>query len=249
MTKVKNAIKKLAGYRLLAFYRIVKQRVTPGSGQDLQTIFSSIYRNNRWGGADGSYCSGEGSSLEHIISPYTKVITDYLDSIPESQRHVVDLGCGDFQVGGIIAKHCSTYVGADVVPDVIEHNQKTHGSEAVSFRVVDITSEELPEGKICLIRQVLQHLSNDQVVSVLSKLSGYESLFITEHYPGQGRLIRRNLDKHPGKDVRALYGSGVYLDHPPFNIHGRSITKILEVAGSDLGEDTDPGLIITYQLT
>ena len=36
----------------------------------------------------------------------------------------------------------------------------------VDFRVLDITSDEIPPGDVCFVRQVLQHLSNQSIINL-----------------------------------------------------------------------------------
>ena len=40
----------------------------------------------------------------------------------------------------------------------------------VDFRVGNITDEELPEGDVCFVRQVLQHLSNEAIANFILKI-------------------------------------------------------------------------------
>ena len=75
----------------------------------------------------------------------------------------------------------------------------------------------LPPADLCLIRQVFQHLSNQQIAEVLAKLGVFSHVIVTEHYPAQLRGCVPNLDKPPGPDTRLLDGSAVFLDQPPFD--------------------------------
>jgi len=80
---------------------------------------------------------------------------------------------------------------------------------------LDITNDALPAADLCLVRQVFQHLSNAQILSALDKLSPYPLALISEHVPRKPRVF--NLDKSQGPHIRASYGSGLYLDRPPFS--------------------------------
>lgn len=66
---------------------------------------------------------------------------------------------------------------------------------------------------LCVVRQVLQHLSNDQITRVLKRLQPFKTAIVAEHHPA--RLLRPNLDKHTGADTRIEFDSGVYLEYPP----------------------------------
>ena len=82
-------------------------------------------------------------------------------------------GCRDFRVGARLARAGLSYVGVDVVPALIAQNQSQFGGKDVVFVVRDIIRDELPPGDLCVVRQVLQHLSNDQIRAVLPKLRQY----------------------------------------------------------------------------
>jgi SAM-dependent methyltransferase len=189
------------------------RRINQGRG--VAEIFGEIYDDNRWGGELGAFHSGSGSTPEHA-QLYAFVIRRFIQE--HGVRHVVDLGCGDFRIGAqVIAGSDVTYTGIDVVASLIERNRQSYGSGQVRFECLDIIEDELPDGDLCLIRQVLQHLSNQQISRVLKNVSRYPSVVVTEHYPAPAVLRGKNLDKPCGEDVRVYDGSAVFLDAPPFN--------------------------------
>ncbi|SUS08920.1 Methyltransferase domain-containing protein (fragment) [uncultured Defluviicoccus sp.] len=114
------------------------------------------------------------------------------------------------------------------MPALIEHNVQTFGRRGVQFLCVDIAAEELPQADLCLIRQVFQHLSNDQIKAVIKKLGCFNFTLVTEHYPSANAFRAANLDKVHGADVRLYDGSAVLLDHPPFNVS--NLRLVLEEA-------------------
>jgi SAM-dependent methyltransferase len=183
-------------------------------GRRVAEIFSEIYDRNRWGGNQGAFHSGSGSSAAHA-EHYGRLIRDFIGS--RSLRHVVDLGCGDFRVGAQLIDTGVIYTGVDIVPALIESNRRKYGSERVRFECLNIIEDELPQGDLCLIRQVLQHLSNEQISKVLHNVESYRYVIVTEHYPARTALRGKNFDKSCGEDVRIYDGSAVFLDAPPFN--------------------------------
>jgi SAM-dependent methyltransferase len=198
-------------------------------GRDVADIFAEIYQSNRWGGERGTFNSGAGSTDEHARQ-YALTVNRFVAS--HSVRRVVDLGCGDFRVGALLQTGID-YVGVDVVDSLVANNTRLYGNEHVRFERRDIISDPLPEGDLCLIRQVLQHLSNDQISRILANTLKYRYVLITEHYPAERALRGKNKDKPCGEDVRIYDGSGVYLDAPPFSRSGT--TLLLDVdAGTHL---------------
>lgn len=183
-------------------------------------IFSEIYRNNWWGGRPGELYSGDGSGVETSAS-FVQTVCEYVDR--HALRSVVDLGCGDFRVGSQLLRPGLTYTGVDVVPALVESHQRTFARAGVEFVAVDIVDDELPDGDLYLLRQVLQHLSNAQIGRVLAKLRNKPHVIIAEHHPAPRRLRRPNLDKPAGRGIRVPYRSGVYPDRAPFSFPCRVI--------------------------
>lgn len=207
-------------------------------------VFSKIYENARWEGGSGS-----GSMATAITEPYIKTITNYLQSVAPN-RTVVDLGCGDMRVSKHFLKYCGSYVGVDVVPFLINsHNSINWGKDGVSFKCLDIIEDQLPEGDICILRQVLQHLSNQQIQKILKNIKKkYKVCIVTEHQPSDNPDIIPNKDMVQGGKIRLYQNSGVYLDKPPFSIPEDCIDLLLEVPGAGMAQDFDQGWIRTFKI-
>ena len=67
--------------------------------------------------------SGSGSHYPSLVIPYMAAVQGLLKSTPQIRR-VVDLGCGDFNVGQDIAPLVREYIACDVVPELIARNQQ-----------------------------------------------------------------------------------------------------------------------------
>jgi 2-polyprenyl-3-methyl-5-hydroxy-6-metoxy-1,4-benzoquinol methylase len=190
----------------------------------IKETFSEIYRSKAWGSMPNRpFCSGDGSMREDAVQPYTQAIRNYIEA--HGVKHVVDLGCGDFGVGSRLVKSGLRYTGVDVVPDLIDYNQKHFGSDRIEFRCLDIIEDQPPEGDLCLVRQVLQHLSNEQILKTLQSLVRYRRVIVTEHvYAGPG--LRRNRDKPQGPGTRIPKRSGVFLESAPFHCPAELLLEI-----------------------
>jgi SAM-dependent methyltransferase len=142
-------------------------------------------------------------------------------------KTVVDLGCGDFRVGRRICSQTNVrYIGIDIVPALIAHHQANFSREGVEFRCANIIQDELPDGELCLIRQVLQHLSNREISCVLSRLNKYGHLLVTEDVYHGSRTVRPNLDHLHGPDNRVHKRSGVFLDLPPYSLASQTLLEV-----------------------
>jgi len=131
-------------------------------------------------------------------------------------------------VGKMLQADGVKYIGIDIVDGLIRRNQKAYGDKNTSFLCQDIVGDNLPDGELCLIRQVLQHLSNSEIGTVLQKIRQYRYVLVTEHYPAPFVKCRPNLDKPHGPDTRIMDDSAVYLDQPPFNVPSQSIALVCE---------------------
>jgi hypothetical protein len=91
----------------------------------------------------------------------------------------------------------------------------------VDFRFLDLSRDELPAGDVAIIRQVLQHMSNAQIASVIPKLYRYRFIVLSEHISTDPGFLP-NIEKPAGPTIRICSGSGVVLTAPPFNLKTKS---------------------------
>lgn len=205
---------------------IARQRQVNQS-RPIKDVFDEIYQRNQWGGTPGDLSSGTGST-EAMADIYAQTIRDFIHK--RQIKQVLDLGCGDFRVGRKLQMDGVQYTGVDIVDSVVRRNQQEYGTENTSFLCMDILTDELPDAELCLIRQVIQHLSNAEIMTIVEKAirSGkYKYVIVTEYYPAPNVKSAPNLDKPHGPDTRIVDDSAVYLDRPPFNVP--NLQMILEV--------------------
>lgn len=224
---IKNAIKRLIPSAVLRRRRqkIAKRAQEKFAAKTAAETFEKIYDENFWGGAKGEFYSGEGST-EKYSDPYTETIKKFIAE--NGIKKIIDLGCGDFRAAAKIVSPEISYVGVDVVQSLIEDNRRKYASENVEFRCLNIVEDELPDADLCLIRQVLQHLSNAEISKILENCGKYKYLIVTEHYPHPRRKAAPNLDIPHGPEMRLHFDSAVYLDEPPFNLENVSLLLDLE---------------------
>jgi SAM-dependent methyltransferase len=187
-------------------------------------VFTEIYAKQLWGSQGAmNFYSGPGSDPA-AAQPYTEFVKDFV--VGHHIDSVVDLGCGDFRVGRLIAPSCMRYTGVDIVDTLIADNRRHYGSSRVFFESLDITSDNLPAAELCLVREVLQHLSNAQIKSILARVSIYQYVLITDVQPADTSGYRINRDKIHGDSSRILHKSVLQLDKAPFNV--ANITQVFE---------------------
>jgi SAM-dependent methyltransferase len=209
LNKIKRESKKIKFYKKI----------------DHQKIFTKIYLDNIWGQpkSESPFYSGTGSDEEYA-KIYAFSLTKFI--IENNITSMVDLGCGDFRVGSKILNDVNIdYIGVDIVPDLIDYNNQNFYNNNITFRCLNIVKDILPIAELCTIRQVLQHLSNNDIKRVLKKCKDYKYLIITEHLPCSDSLIP-NIDKLSDENIRLINNSGVYLDKPPFNLKVKELLTV-----------------------
>ena len=183
-----------------------------------------VYKLKLWGSNSSEFYSGEGSHLPEIVDPYIEKVTSFLKSF-EKPLIVCDLGCGDFNIGKELFPLTEKYFAIDIVEDLIEFNKENFKAENLEFQCLNIAEDELPNGDFAIIRQVLQHLSNTEIQTIVQKLSNFKYIIITEHLPIGD--FEPNKDIISGQGIRIKKQSGVNLIAPPFNLKVKEEKEIL----------------------
>ena len=197
-----------------------------------RSTFQATYARGVWGkDRDAPFFSGVGShgpAAEFYVEQMVGSLDQHAQQLGRPLR-LVDLGCGDFRVGRALVERLPHlhYLGCDIVPELIAHNAAKYGSELVCFKTLDAVCDPLPEGDVCLVRQVFQHLSNADIWAVLASMR-YPVVYVTEAQPMRKRGAV-NPDKVVGPSVRFDWqtgqGRGVELDQAPYNLPSQEVFR------------------------
>lgn len=161
----------------------------------LQERFERIYSTNLW--SDPESRSGVGSTLDS-----TRVLRN---GIPMALRQLearvlLDVPCGDFTWMEHVDLSGVEYIGGDIVPSIVEKNQRLHAGESRRFVVLDLTRDILPDADVLLCRDCLVHLSYANIRAVLANVARSNIRYVLmTSFPGR----RDNYDVADG-DWRAL---------------------------------------------
>lgn len=166
--------------------------------------FEEVYEDGRWGSRLGS---GHGS-LPRVTGPYRAFIQDFIRA--NDVKSVLDYGCGDWQFSRLMDWQGASYVGVDVVPGLIDENQRRYGREGVEFRVLPEDPSGLPPADLLVAKDVLQHLPNEDVTSFLATVAPRYRMALLTNDTG----VQPNVDISIG-DWRPLD-----LLAAPFEAHG-----------------------------
>jgi hypothetical protein len=188
--------------------------------ESLAERFSAIYNNRIWlTGRKTGALSGIGSEIENTVG-IRRQLPELLASI--RTQVLLDVGCGDLTWMKEIDLPCK-YIGADVVPSVIAVNSAQYGSESRRFCMLDATRDSLPPADTVLCREVLFHLSFQDIWRLLENVRACgASLLIATNDSG----LRVNADIISG-DSRTLnlQRYPFHFPQPVFSILDNSIAQ------------------------
>ena len=190
--------------------------------ESAQKAFTRIYREHTWG---GTFKSGPGSDPE-LLRAYSTLLADVLT---ERQVHsVVDVGCGDWALGRTLDWSGVDYTGLDIVPDVVENLNVNFRSNSIRFCCLDVVSDALPQADLCIIKDVLQHLSNNSVRSLLGRLNNYfAAALITNDLShskqGNWRTLWKTESISPNTEIPEGGYRPLRLREPPFNLRAKQL--------------------------
>jgi hypothetical protein len=237
---IKEVLKKITPRQVKRFWADTKIRK-----KSTEEIFTEIYDKNLWGEApDGrKYCSGSGT-IDSNIEKYIETLKLFIKE--HEINSISEIGCGDFSIMKFILHDSNIeYTGSDIVKSVTDYLSDKYGSKNVKFMNMDaITSEKFPPADLCIIRQVLQHLSNEQISEIIRKTGDYKYIIITEHLPLDPKC--KNGDKSASGYIRLQnpQTSGVYLDEPPFSLNCKTLLSYRQ-DDKDYSGKTVPAVMVT----
>lgn len=189
-----------------------------------------IYAMKLWGGNKPDFYSGKGSHDPKLVNPYITALISFLTSF-ETPLVICDLGCGDFNIGKELVKYTEKYVAVDIVADLIVHNKEKFKEENLEFHCLDIARDDLPSGDCALLRQVLQHLSNTEIQSIVRKLTDFKYVILTEHVPDGDFTPNKNIIS--GQGIRLKKQRGLNLVAPPFNFRIKEEKQLASIVLDD----------------
>jgi hypothetical protein len=141
-------------------------------------IFSYIYNVGHWGSEET--LSGHGSKMAE-----TQIVRRLLPQLFKQFdiKTFLDLPCGDFNWMRTVDLTELTYIGADIVSEVIQKNQLVYGNSQRTFIELDAIQNEIPKVDLILCRDCLVHLPVEDVKKVIQnfKRSGSTYLLATTY--------------------------------------------------------------------
>ncbi|MFF0340489.1 class I SAM-dependent methyltransferase [Kribbella sp. NPDC004875] len=169
-----------------------------------EALFTQVYESAGWASEESG--SGTGSELRATVDIREK-LPDLLKRLRADS--LLDAPCGDLNWMRRIDLPVRRYYGVDIVPSVIEENQKQFADEHRQFQVADLTRAELPRADVILCRDCLVHVSFHDAARMLEnfRATGANWLLVNT-YPE----IQHNRNQFTGRNWRRLN-----LRLPPFD--------------------------------
>lgn len=160
--------------------------------------------------ADGQGASGTGSSLESA-APYIQFVEAFIRA--NEIQSVVDFGCGDWTFSRTINWGKAHYMGIDVVKSVIERNQALYSTPGRQFIHADGISFDLPPADLLLCKDVLQHLTEEDIFLFLEQIKKFKHCLITND-------VDHLTWSSTNPPIQRGGARPIDLTKPPFNIPG-----------------------------
>jgi len=140
----------------------------------MEKTFEKIKEENAWGSVET--VSGIGSELRNTVTLREElkfVFSKY------KIKSILDIPCGDFNWMNEVDLKDVEYTGADILDSLIESNKEKYPD--YKFINSNIISDDLPSVDLILVRDMLGHLTNENVHATLDniKKSGSKYLLTT----------------------------------------------------------------------
>ncbi|MBL4774797.1 MAG: class I SAM-dependent methyltransferase [Mariprofundus sp.] len=191
-SRIKIALKKL----MRSSDSVVEQ------GRSSKDIFGNIYHENYWGNEDSR--SGAGSDLEQTVE-----VRKHLPGLFKEMgvQSILDIPCGDWHWMKDVDIDV-IYTGADIVPEMIQRNKESYESEWCHFDVLDMTRDQLPEVDLIFSRDVLVHLSYEDIIAAISNMKSSGATYL---------LTTTFIDRASNFDIPTGHWRPINLQKAPFN--------------------------------
>ncbi len=179
----------------------VEFRLKSKSAED---AFTWIYQRNKWGGTDS--VSGQGSDAEqtrHVVSGLSGLIRE------KQIRSVLDIPCGDFHWMKNVELAGADYIGADIVRDIVEQNEKIYAREGLRFEHLDLMNDALPTVDLVFSRDCLVHFSYEDIFKALHNICAGDSKYL---------LTSTFVERAENTDIVTGQWRPLNLEVPPFSL-------------------------------
>ena len=170
----------------------------------VRAAFTRHYERRDW--LEPETVSGRGSTLKR-----TGTIRRDLPALFRefAVQRVLDAGCGDFNWFHALDVGLESYVGVDVVEDLVAVDRHRYGTPRRGFVSLDIIRDPLPRADLIVCRDCLVHLKNRQVSAALRNFRRSGSRYL---------LATTFTADHPNHDAPLGGWRPLNLERAPFSL-------------------------------
>ena len=177
-------------------------------------IFTDYYKNNTWMGKESK--SGPGSDYENtqfLIEELSFLLKEY------AIESMLDIPCGDFNWMKRVNLKRISYIGADLVDELIEDNKIKYRKNNITFKVLDVVNDRLPTVDLILVRDCFVHLTNEDVQKALMNIKSSRSKYLLST-----TFTWNHLDSN--KNIRTGDWRRINLEKKPFALPKPTLTIV-----------------------
>ncbi|KVD75822.1 hypothetical protein WS62_03590 [Burkholderia sp. ABCPW 14] len=172
-----------------------------------RAFFESVYRDNLWNSEESR--SGQGSEVRATASLAAE--------LPAVLRHyrvqsILDVPCGDFHWMRHVDLAGIRYIGGDIVPDLIDANQRRYGNAAREFIQIDAIDDPLPEVDAIFCRDCAIHFSFELIWRLVANFAASRARYV---FLTHDNCFQRYVDNgHANVDLEDATDGVNYLYRP-----------------------------------
>lgn len=183
-------------------------------------IFRRYYRVNYW--RNDESVSGPGSSMAR-----TATVRAELPALCERLgiRTLLDVPCGDATWIRQVDRCVDRYIGADIVPELIDDLRRT-AADFEEFHCLDAISDDLPAADAVLARDFFIHLPQRHVLTAVENM----------RRTGARYLLTTHFGEHDNADIVTGLWRPVNLTAPPYSF-GEPLATIDEAVPDERFRD------------
>jgi hypothetical protein len=168
------------------------------------TLVRLMFGRNARFTTDYRKSSGVGSDLEATMA-VSAALPGVIESL--SIRHMLDIPCGDFVWMRHVDFGAATYIGADIIRELILSHQRLHATNTRRFMVLDIVADDLPQVDLIMCRDCLVHFSYRLIRKAARNIRRSQSTY----------LLTTTFPEHSNLDIVTGNWRPLNLCRPPFD--------------------------------
>ena len=189
-----------------------------------EETFKEIFKSNHWSSQDSISGTGSADQQTNEISKQIPLLVKELGI-----KNFLDVPCGDFNWFSKMKLNIDSYIGGDIITDIITKNQDLFSGQQCEFLTIDLIKDLLPQADILHCRDCLVHLSNNDILKAIQNIKQSKITYLLtttfsgceenkDIVTGDWRII--NLEKAPFNFPKPLKlinekcteGEGTYSD-------------------------------------